>query len=43
VFRHGVQLGALPGAFNFVSGMAVAPGGALYVVSENSVLRVQPA
>jgi hypothetical protein len=43
VFRHGVQLGSLPGAFNFVLAMAVAPGGALYVVSENSVLRVRVA
>jgi hypothetical protein len=42
-FRQGVQLGALPGAFNFVDAMAAAPGGALYVASENSVLRVLPA
>ena len=40
--RFGVRLGNLPGTLHQVLGLAVAPGDALYVLSENSVLRLQP-
>lgn len=42
-FRMGVRTGPLPGALNFVRGLAVAQDGAILAFSENSVLRIQPA
>lgn len=42
-FRFGVRTGPLPGALNVVSGLAIAADGAVLALSENSVLRIQPA
>ncbi|TWO65001.1 hypothetical protein FN976_27530 [Caenimonas sedimenti] len=39
-FRHGVRLGALPGALNFVQGL-MASGDVIYALSENSVLTLR--